>query len=168
VLTTITRKLCPLITLAIATIGCGKKISESGTDVARSIEQHQESSVVIVKLIGNESSRKSYSIPRNGIFSMPSSLRVRQGSGIGKTVVIHYNIDESDPEDYMFKCTYHSLNEETELPLNNCKDRYGMDLGHIIDDHQFPFYYGKLINIKLTTGSSRDLVIDAIYSIDWK
>src|SRR3989344_3648406 len=62
------RKICPILSLAIATVGCGKKISEAQTEPARSIENQELPATYIIRLDGSESSSQTYILPRNASF----------------------------------------------------------------------------------------------------
>lgn len=163
-LSQLTRKICPFVSLAIATIGCGKKIAEPATE-GGSINQNQElPSALVLQL---DSTRTTYDIARNGVIMIPDRLFVRQGSGSGKRVQITYNLEEDDWEgDLTFKCTYFTNTQTETIPLEDCSSDRG-SFGDV-SDQKFSIYYGHQIKMEFTSGDPTGTIIDATYSVDWK
>jgi hypothetical protein len=163
----LTRKLCPFVTLAIATVGCGKKINDPATTLSRSTQNQELPSALVLQLNTTDSFHLNYTLPRNGIFALPETLRVRTGNGQGKEVTISYNVNPYDSDDYEFKCTYRSSVQEFELPLESCTDIYGGDFGDI-RDHLFMMDRNKLIRMETPKSTGAGLIMDAIFATDWK
>ncbi len=168
-----TRKLCPLMTLALA-FGCGKKIGDAKTTAAGTSHQGQESSSLVTIQIDSATSKRTvYPITRSGDFKgLPSKLLVRQGNATGAIVKIYYNVE--DPlvdeysENYAFVCTYKSTDNYSELPLQKCVNWNGADYGDVTnpDDTNF-MLQGKYIQMELKTNHSENLIIQAKYNVEW-
>lgn len=162
----LTRKLCPLMTLAIATVGCGKKISDSDTQPARSTENQELPATMILDLDGTKgTSFKTHTMPKNGSFELPSRLKVT-GNALGKSVDITYDVDPYDSDNYQFKCSY-TATSPTDMKLNKCVDSYGGDFGNIAGE-QFGFYKNDIIEMRFTGAPATDLKVEAFYTVDWK
>jgi len=163
-LSKLTRKLCPFISLAIASLGCGKQISEGNSNVIKSQQNQSLPSTYNLELAGSVS---THSIPENGVFSIPSKLIVVEGNGISKKVVITYNMDPTDAQEFEFKCSYQNSTVANEIPLNFCYDNFGANLGDI-SRHSFMLDYGKIIKMNLTSGDPTNLKVEASLKVDWK
>lgn len=160
----LTRKLCPLVTLAIATIGCGKKIADPVTEPGLSTDNQELPSAMVLQL---DTSHKIYDVPKNGVIMIPDRLFVRAGSGAGKRVEIAYNLEEGEWDgDLTFKCTYFSNTRTDVMPLEDCSSDRG-SFGDI-SDQKFSIYYGLQIRMQFTSGDPSGTVVDATYSVDWK
>ncbi len=166
-LTILTRKLCPLMTLAIATIGCGKKISEEGGSVTKPNRQNvQLPSTYVIQLDGTKFSRQNYTLPASTTFELPDRIQVKRGNPIGKTVEIAHNVSPYDSDDYDFMCTYKSTGSMSEMLLQKCVTFNGeyrdVDYGspHLLDENE-------VIQIRFTGAAAPDLVVEAFYSMDW-
>ncbi len=167
-LTTWTRKLCPLITLAIATIGCGKKINEENSSSTRPVRQNVNlPSTYMIQLDGSKVSRNNYTLPAATTFELPDRIKVKRGNPIGKTVEIAHNISPYDGDDYDFMCTYKSTGSTSEMTLQKCVTFDGeyRDVDyyspHLLDENE-------VIQIRFTGASALDLVVEAFYSMDWQ
>ena len=165
-LNVLTRKLCPLMTLAIATVGCGKKISESDSGPSRQTQNQELPSAYVLQLDGSTSSKKLYPMPRNAQFKIPERLKVRRGTTAGKSVEISFEANPFDPDDYAFKCTYLPLTN-SEMILDRCVDYIDRDFGDI-SDHIFSLYKDDLIQLRFSGAPASDLLVEAIFSMDWK
>ena len=165
-LNTLTRKLCPLMSLAIATIGCGKKITEPTSTPVRQTENQELPSAYVLTINGLENSRKNYWLPQPAQFEVPKRLRVNQGSTLQKAVEIAFDVNEFDSDDYQFKCSYIPSTETTEMRLNNCVDYDGNDFGDITG-HQFSLRTNDIIQIRFTGARADDLEVDAVFSMKW-
>lgn len=165
-LLTLTRKICPLLSLAIATVGCGKKISEPKALPASSTENQELPSTYIIQLDGSEASSKTYTLPRNTLFQIPERLKVRAGATLNKVVDIIYDVDPYDSDVYDFKCSYVTSSNPAEMKLTYCQNDNGNDFYDITTF--FPLKEGQSIVMKFTGASSPDLIVEAIYSMKWK
>lgn len=162
----LTRKLCPLVTLALATVGCGKKINEPETQPNRIIENQELPRTMIFELDGSTGAvSKLFKMPRNGSFFMPEYLRV-QGNALNETIEITYELDPEDPELYQLKCSYSAVSA-SELKLDKCYDWDSPNLGDV-SQSAFSFREDDIIEIRFTNGRASDLKIEAIYSVDWR
>lgn len=162
----LTRKLCPLLSLAIATVGCGKKISEAETQPASTIENQELPSTYIISLDGGQASSQSYVLPRNTLFQIPDRLKVRAGTTSNKVVDIVFDVDQYDEEVYDFKCSYVTSSNPREMILTYCQNDNGNDFYDVIS--LFPMKEGQSIVMKFTGAASPDLVVEAIFSMKWK
>lgn len=162
----LTRKLCPLMSLAIATMGCGKKITEPKAQPARQTQNQELPSTYIIRLDGSEASRKNFYMPGPAQFEIPDRLIVRQGSTIKKVVEIAYDVNEFDSDDYQFKCSYYSSYSPQEMILTSCVDYDGNDFGDLAGQ-KFTLRYNDIIQMRFTGASASDLIVEAIYSMKW-
>lgn len=165
-LTTLTRKLCPLMSLAIATIGCGKKVNDADTQSARNTENQELPSAYVIRLDGSQASRKNFKMIEDAQFKVPDSIVVRAGSASGKSVEVAYNVNEFDSDDYDFKCMYVPSATPSRLSLTKCVDYDGEDLGDVSNE-TFRLYKNDLIQMRFTGAPASDLVVEAIYSMRW-
>lgn len=165
-LTTLTRKLCPLMSLAIATIGCGKKVNDADTQPARSTENQELPSAYVIRLDGSQMSSKNNRMVGNAQFKVPDAVIVRTGSSAGKAVELAYNVNEYDSEDFDFKCMYAPSSDPSRLALTKCVDYDGEDLGDVSNE-TFRLYKNDIIQMRFTGAQSSDLIVEAIYSMKW-
>jgi len=165
-LTTLTRKFCPLMSLAIATMGCGKKATDADTQAARNTENQVPSSTYVIKLDGSQASRKTIKFERGARAMLPDSLRVRAGNSTGKQVEIAYNVNEYDSDDFNFKCTYSPSSSPTIMNLTSCVDYDGDDMGDMTVD-EYPIRPGEVVQIRFTGAQSSDLIVEAFYNMKW-
>jgi hypothetical protein len=163
-LSILTRKFCPLLSLFFALTGCGKQIREGSAEAGRTVTNQELPSDLVLRLNSEANGVKEYQIPRNANIYLPKSLQVRMGEPTGETVVISYNIKDGDDFDY--QCTYNSSSNPLELPLKECINAYGERLTEVTS-FEFPIYYGRIIKLKLQ-GKVSGLVVDAVYNVDWK
>jgi hypothetical protein len=166
-LESLVKKICPLMTLALA-LGCGKKIEKTDPDVLNQNSENQEPSPVFtLQLDRKESLRKLFTLPHYGVFVLPSSLIVLNGEGIGK-VKISYNLDEYG---YEFHCYYSSATPTDEMPLEVCETSDNLSYSysaHDIQDYFFPMNKNKYIEMQVIKSPDSDLVVDAVFNVDWK
>ncbi len=162
----LTRKICPFLGLALATVGCGKKISEAKTQPANNTEHQELPSTYIIQLDGSQHSKQSYSLPKNALFQLPDRIRVRSGSTLNKVVDIVYDVDPYDPDVFDFKCSYVTSSNPSEMILNYCENDNGNDFYDT--NSYFPLKEGQTIVMKFSGASSPDLIVEAIYSMRWK
>lgn len=162
-----TRKLCPLLSLAIATIGCGKKISDAETKPGRTTENQELPSAYVIRLDGTtKASRKNYFLTEDAQFKIPDRLLVRQGSTAGKIVEIAHDVNEFDSDDYSYKCMYKASPNPNEMILDKCVDYDDDDFGDI-SAHIFTLYKNDIIQMRFAGAASTDLIVEAIYSMKW-
>jgi hypothetical protein len=169
-LSILTKRLCPLMTLALA-FSCGKKINDPETTGSGTTQGQNQELPSTLNLQVNESlsSVKIYELPRNAWFKLPTKLLAREGNATGKKVRIYYNLLRSG--DYEFKCSYRSLSAVTELPFEKCESRDGLeiisnsaDLEHMV----FPMDKGSSVKVELTNPTGSGMKIDSVYIVDWK
>lgn len=167
-LISLTRKLCPLMSMAIATIGCGKKISDPKSQPANNTENSEVLSAYTLKLDGAQGYRKQYQVHRNAHMILPMNLKVRAGSTTGKAVEITYDVNEYDSDDYDFKCIYLPSANPDEMSLQKCHDYYGEDEDYgDVSEREFPIAKNQIIQLKFTGVPANGLVVEAIYKVKW-
>ena len=165
-LQTLTKKLCPLLSLALATVGCGKKIADSATEPARQVEYQKLPSTYILRLDNSEKSSASYSMPDAGNFEIPDRIKVRSGNPSGRIVEIVYDVNKYDSEDYEFKCSYSSTHNPSEMVLQNCVNYDNEDYGNV-EGQVFTLYKNDIIQLRLSGSQTGNLVVEAIYNMSW-
>ena len=162
----LTYKFWPLVYLALATFGCGKKIAEPSNQSSFQIENQELPATYVVRLDGSMESRRNYLMPLPAQFEIPDRLRIKSGSSLNKVVEISYDVNEFDDDDFQFKCSYAASVNSNEMILKNCVDYDGDDFGDI-SGHQFGLRSNDIIQLRFTGASSTDLVVEAIYSMNW-
>lgn len=165
-LSLLTRKLCPIMTLAIATVGCGKKIGESDSSPASSTQNQERPSAYVLQIDSSVESKKTYQLPQNAQFHIPTELKVREGASSTTTVEIRYQSNPYDSYDYQFKCSYTGT-AATDLKLTSCVDYDDDNLGNI-SNHLFALYKNDHIELKFVGTRSEKTVVDVIHSMIWK
>ena len=168
-LSNLTKRLCPLMTLAIA-FGCGKKINEpSTTEISRATQTQELPLVLTLQVNEAVSTLKTYVLPQNAWFKLPTKLKAKDASAVGKKVKIYYNVLEDG--EYEFHCYYKSITQTSELSFEKCQSSEDVTIISSSDDlekMEFPMDKGSSIKIEITTPSSTGIKIDSIYSVDWK
>lgn len=165
------KRLCPLMGLALA-FGCGKKISDPSTaDGNTSTQGHAQElpATLTLQLTEASSSFKSYQLPRNAWFKLPTKLLVKEGSAIGKRVKIYYNLLTSG--DYEFHCYYSSTKLALELSFQKCESSQGTEIISSAEDlagADFPMDKSTTVKMKLMNPTGTGLVIESTYRVDWK
>ncbi len=149
----------------MATLGCGKQITEDKTENARIIQNQELPSSLILNLNTNDGFILDYEIPQNANILMPEGLILNTNNNEYKQVTIKYNYDRQN-EQYDFECKYSTSNSTNQLSIKSCQDYFG-EVITSITDFEFPIYFQKSIRIELNTPSI-NLNIKAIYIIDWK
>lgn len=165
-LTTLTRKFCPLMSLAIATMGCGKKVTDADTQPARNTENQVPSSIYVITLDGSQASRKSVKFDRGAKAMLPDQLRVTAGSSTGKSVEIAYDVNEYDSDDFDFKCTYSASSHPTIMTLTKCVNYDGDDMGNMTAD-EYPIRPGEVVQMRFSGAQASDLKVEAFYNMKW-
>jgi hypothetical protein len=157
---TLSKKLCPFISFLLM-MGCGKKITESGSK-SKPLVQYQEPSPTLILAI--EQRVVTFVPDRSGQYLLPDRLRVRSANATDKTVTIVYNIRADDPETYDAKCIYKGTAPDT-MPVQKCVDQDGVDLGNITNGATIMLIdAGNTIKF---TSSSEELKADAIFDVTW-
>lgn len=159
-------KLCPFLTLAMATVGCGKKISENAGSPASQTQNQQRPSSLILRLNSDDQSSLQYRMPQPGRFTIPESLIVRSGNPIGRKVEISYNVDPTFDDDYDYKCNYISKGSSSEMFLDKCLDYNDGNFGDV-SEQTFALYQDEIIQVRFTDSSSNPLSLDIIYNMTW-
>lgn len=160
-------KLCPLLTLAL-TFGCGKKITESQSDSGKTVQnQNLTTSIEILKLVTIQGTKKLFTVPRNATFRVPSKLYMERGNGKGKSVSLTYSLDPHDSTIFEFKCIYSSTSQTDEIPLRNCTNDQGEDVGDL-SRQDTPLYKDETIEMNLETKTTESLEIHAWHEVSWK
>ncbi|MFP5385297.1 MAG: hypothetical protein ACLGHN_04420 [Bacteriovoracia bacterium] len=165
-LQTLTKKLCPFLSLALATVGCGKKIADSETEPARQVEYQKQPSAYILRLDSSARASVNYSMPDAANFEIPDRIKVRSGDPSGKIVEIVYDVNKYDSQDYEFKCSYSSTHNPSEMVLQNCVNYDNEDYGNV-EGHIFTLYKNDIIQLRLAGAEAGNLVVEAIYSMAW-
>ena len=165
-LTTLTRKLCPFVSLAIATIGCGKKISDPDNQAARQTENQELPSAYVLRLDGSEGSKKLFPMARSANFRIPDKLKVRAGDTTGKIVELGFDVNPYDSDDYEFKCSYVAAANPAEMVLSKCVNYDNEDYGDISNE-EFRLYKDDIIQMKFSGAPSPGLIVEAIFSMKW-
>jgi hypothetical protein len=163
-LSILTKKLCPLMSLALA-FGCGKKINDPDTTSGnnRAEQGYELPPVITVQLDETVSPVKLYTLPRNAWFKLPSKLLATTGNAIGNKVKIYYGVLSNGY--FEFYCSYSSASSATELAIDKCESNYGLAVS---PDSQFPMDKASSIKMQLTNPSGTGMKIDSTYHVDWK
>ena len=163
-LSILTKKLCPLMSLALA-FGCGKKINDPDTTTGNSRREvgQELPPVITVQLDETVSPVKLYTLPRNAWFKLPSKLLATAGNAAGKKVKIYYGVLSNGY--FEFYCSYSSVSSATELAIDKCESNYGLAVSH---DSLFPMDKASSVKMQLTNPTGTGLKIDSTYNVDWK
>ena len=170
-LSILTKRLCPLMSLALA-FGCGKKINDpeatSGNNQTQS--QVQELPAVLTLQLNEAISPiKMYELPKNAWFKLPTKLLAVEGSAQSKKVKIYYNLLSNG--EYEFNCSYRSLTSITELAFEKCESSGGLEIISNPKDLEgmvFPMDKGSSVKLQLTNPTSSGMKINSAYTVDWK
>lgn len=162
----LTRKICPLMTLAIATIGCGKKITQADARPGNSTDYQETSSTFIIGLDGSKETMKEVRLPESAQFFFPDRLQVLSGDTNGKLVEIAYDVDEFDNDYFRYKCAYVPSINPYEMTLDKCVNDDEYDIGDV-SNYEFPFRRNAIIQMRFSGAPAQDLNVEAIYSMDW-
>ena len=170
-LTLLTKRLCPLMSLAIA-FGCGKKINDPQTsDSGRTTQSQTQELPGALTLEVNEavSAVKAYTLPRNAWFKLPAKLNAKEASAAGKVVKIFYNMEASG--NYECHCFYKSITQTNELSFDKCQSSDDVTIISNADDlvkMEFPVDKGTQVQIHITNPSGSNIKINSSYEVDWK
>jgi hypothetical protein len=167
----LSKRLCPLMSLALA-FGCGKKINDPATSDLNRTEQTQTTelpAVLTIQLQEAAATFKTYQLTKNAWFNLPTKLNVRAGDATGKRVKIYYNLLSNG--DYEFLCNYKSVSTPSQLNFENCLSSDQIQIVSNVNDLEkmdFPMDKGSSVKVQLTNPSAGGLVIDSTYRVDWK
>jgi hypothetical protein len=168
-LSNLTKKLCPLVSLAIA-FGCGKKISDPKATTASTQGQTLELSTDLkIEVNESESPFKRYELPKNAWFQLPTKLLAKEGNAIGKQIKIYYNLWSSGK--YEFQCSYRSTSKATELAFEKCVSSSGVEIisnSGDMENVDFPMDKGASVKVQLTNPTGTGMRIESSYIVDWK
>lgn len=162
------QKLCPVLSLALV-FGCGKKITEKSTESgANSIQTQMPDPLLVIKLVENNSVKKTFTIPRDGHFRIPAKIFVEKGSGVGRKVTISYNKEPGSNTIFEFKCTYKSTTQIDNLPYEKCVGSDGRsELGNLVG-REMNLDRDRQIELILQNPTpSAELEIHAWYDVKW-
>jgi hypothetical protein len=168
-LTNLSKRLCPFMTLAIA-FGCGKKINDPKiTELSRQNQNQELPSTLIIQLDESESAMTTYKMPRNAWFKLPTKIRAKQASAAGKSVKVFYNYTSEGH--YEFHCYYNSAVLATELTFEKCQASDDVTIISNPDDLEkmdFPIDKDTSVKMELTNPSGSGIKLEAAYLVDWK
>jgi hypothetical protein len=154
------------MTLIFTMIGCGKKISEPKSKPEQRDDHLELPAAYVVQLDGAQNSMKNYYMPKTAQFEIPERMKVRKGNTAGQIVEIAYQVNPYDSEDYQFKCSYSATANPTELVLTQCEDERG-DFGDVTGQ-EFGLYQKDIIQVRFKGTAASDMVVEAIYTMEWK
>jgi hypothetical protein len=165
-LTALTKKLCPFISLAIATIGCGKKTIEKETLPETQTQNQQKPSAYLIQLDANQSSRMQYKLDGAANFEIPNYIFVRAGDSAGKKVEIAFGVNQYNSTDYEFKCFYSTSSNPGLMVLTSCVDYYNEDYGNTTGQ-RFRLYTNDIIQIRFVGAPAQGLFVEIIFNMEW-
>ena len=149
-LTSLTQKLCPLVTLSalFMGIGCGKQIAEQSEQSDTDIQRQVPNSNLALRL---SDSSYDHRFPEAGDFLTPIELKVNRGSAstAGKSVSVYYNVTTQG--DYDIKCVYVGNPEGDRLKVKDCYKADGAVMGPISEVINFPVWIKKNNFLKIQT-----------------
>lgn len=169
-LSILTKRLCPLMSLALA-FGCGKKINdpETTTGNTRPGQEQELPSKLTLQIDETVSPIKLYEFPKNAWFKLPTKLFAKEGNAVGKKVTIYYNLRPTGA--YEFLCTYRSVSHATELAFQKCNDMDGVEIistPEVLASMDYPMDKGFSVKLQLTNPTGTGMKIESTYLVDWK
>ena len=169
-LSIIKKRLCPLVSLALA-FGCGKKINDPSDPplINHSAQMQELPATLTLEVNAANSSETKYLLQRNAWFKMPSHLIAKDASAIGKSVKIFYNLDINNH--YEFHCLYRSLVQTAELTFDKCQTSDDVTIisnSEDLEKMDFPMDKGTYIKMEVLNASNSKIKIDSSYIVDWK
>lgn len=157
-------KICPLLTLMITMVGCGKNVKDTKADALVTAQNQATSENIIVEFNGAPS---FYTIPKNGITTLPEKIKIVKGSMGSKKATLIYNVLPEDHGIYEFKCDYTGNTGSADLYLSSCSDSYGGNFGDV-SGAQFPMDAKKLIKMQVSGSGNTGIVLNTQFTFDWK
>lgn len=168
-LTTLTRKFCPLLTMALATVGCGKKITDATVAQGDSSVNNQELSSIYHLSLNSQIERYAqYRLPEPAIFSFPEAVRVVAGTPTNQVLEISYDVQEEDDSFFLIKCFYSPIPQRTDyMALSGCVNQFNQSIGSSTSDYQLPLRKDHIIQLKFSNPNENSLIINATYQMNW-
>lgn len=164
----LTKRLCPLMSLAALVLGCGKKINDAETTTGGgTTEPQRPSSMLVLEVKSDEDSQTYYDVSMTGWFYMPEKLTVKEGDGSGQRAYLFQNIDANGDHEYV--CSYYGF-KESELSFERCENFDGQTLvSNAKELSVIPFIHeaGKRIRMEIDTPVPAGLVLYSVYTVDW-
>jgi hypothetical protein len=166
--TKMTLKLCPLLSILICVMSCGKKANEStSSDISGDIQEQEPSANLILELDTTNSRTKTYKLKRDGVFTLPDRLTIRNGHLPGRKVSIKLNLDAINHSIYTLKCEYVTSDfQPNQMDVETCYDDVGTEIGNYTTE-VLPMHKGKLIQMELI-GAYSPASAFAYFNVDWQ
>jgi hypothetical protein len=165
-LETWTKKFCPLLTLALTAVGCGKKLGEADGQSAKQTENQERPSTYVLQIDGNQNQTKQFFAPSAARFEIPRRLNLVAGSSTGNEVEVAFNVSIYDEEDFDYLCIYKPQTGKKDFYLTKCIDYNFEDLGEI-QGQAFSIYAQEIIQMNLKGANTSDLSVQAIFKMHW-
>lgn len=160
---TMNRKLCPVFSLLLSFVSCGKHATDKNEVSSPNIQNQEPSANLILELNTAVSSSTLYTFNRPGLLTIPDRLKIKAGSLLGRKVSLTFNITDSDS----MKCVYQtSTAQPQEMDVVSCYDDANNDLGNATVE-QLPMQKNQKITMKLE-GTLTPADVFAYFSVDWK
>lgn len=168
-LNTLTRKFCPLLTLAFATVGCGKKITDATVDRGNSSVNNQELSSIYHLSFNSQIERfAQYRLPEPAKFFFPESVRVIAGTPTNQVLEISYDVNEEDDSFFLMKCFYSAAPARPDyLALSSCVNHENQSIDGSMYNYQFPLRKDQIIQLKFSDPNESSLIVNATYQMNW-
>ncbi len=166
--TKMTLKLCPLLSLLISMVSCGKKANDAKAgDLNGDVQGQEPSSNLILELDTTSSRSISYKLKRDGVFNLPERLTIRNGNLPGRKVSVKFNVDPADQSIYTLKCDYVTSDfQPNQMDVETCYDDVGTDIGNYTTE-VLPIHKNNLIQIDLI-GTYAPASAFAYFSVNWQ
>lgn len=163
-----TLKLCPLLSLLLTVVSCGKKATSSDTAEEKPrVDNQVPASNLILELDTSKGKTLNFKVPRNGTFAIPDMLRIKSGSLPGRKVSVTYDINPKDPADFAIQCDYVTSSDEPELmDVETCYDIDGVDIGNYTTE-PLPMHANYNIKMELQGGNTLARIF-AYFTVEWK
>lgn len=168
-LTTVTKKLCPLLTLAFATVGCGKKIGDATVGRGDTSLNNQELSSIYHLSLNSQIERYAqYRLPEPASFYFPEFVDVVAGTITNQVLEISYDVNELDTDFFLMKCYYSPTNvKPNSLILTNCVNQFNQNIDGSMYDYKLPLRKDHIIQLKFSDPNESSLVVNATYRMNW-
>jgi hypothetical protein len=163
-----TLKLCPLLSLLLTVVSCGKKATSSGTDEENPrIDNQVPASNLILEFDTSKGKTLNYKVPKNGTFALPDMLKIKNGSLPGRKISITYDINPTNPADFAIQCDYVTSSVEPDLmDVETCYDVDGNDIGNYTSE-PLPMHANYLVKMELQGANSLARIF-AYFTVEWK
>lgn len=165
-LSLLTKRLCPLLSLAL-TFGCGKKINDvEVTPRQPSFVEGATAESINISVDQSISPFKIYTMTEDLYLNLPSTLAVKTENGFGQKVKITYNLREDNT--YEFHCFYESVASATELTFDRCVSFAGREYlieASDLEFMDFPIDHGTGIKVEILNPTQQELKIQSTFKI---